>query len=143
MVDYNLFNLSRAYLDHFHWINWFYCAGSQTFWHTLRHTHFRKIVILWGKVGLIHAKIFETKLATLPLTLKLQINIFQDFPRRYCKSELVKAFQSYSFKAGNKKNWWLFFTNLRILQNEILQQNWCKSGLRCPPETYDSSLKSF
>ena len=26
------FDFSRAYLDYLHWINWFYCAGSQTFW---------------------------------------------------------------------------------------------------------------
>ena len=103
-IDYNILNFSRAYLDHFHWINWFYCAGSQTFWHTLRHTHFRKIIILWGKVGVINAKIFEIKLATSPLTLKLQINIFQGFLKKYWKSELVKAFQSYIFKLGNRKN---------------------------------------
>ena len=109
MVNYNVFNFSIAYLNHFHWINWFYCVGSQTFWHTLRHTHFQKIVILWGKVGIIHAKIFDTKLATFPLTLKLQINIILTFPRRYCKSELVKAFQSYIFKVGNKKNLTTFF----------------------------------
>ena len=104
MVDYYLFNFSRAYLDHFHWIDWFYCTGSQTFRHTLRHTHFQKIVILWGKVGVIHAKIFEIILATLPLTLKLQINIYQGFPNRYCKFELVKAFQRYIFKVGNEKD---------------------------------------
>ena len=104
MVDYTVFSFSRAYLDHFHWINWFYCTGSQTFWHTQRHTHFWKIVILWGKVGIIHVKIFETKLANSPLTLKLQINILQGFPKRYCKSELVKVFQSYIFKVGNKEN---------------------------------------
>ena len=101
MVDYNVFSFTRAYLDHFHWINWFYCASSQTFWHT---PHFWKIIISWGKVGVIHVKTFETKLVTLSLTLKLQINIFQGFPKRYCKSDLVKTFQSYIFKVGNKKN---------------------------------------
>ena len=118
MVDYNVFSFTRAYLDHFHWINWFYCASSQTFWHT---PHFWKIIISWGKVGVIHVKTFETKLVTLSLTLKLQINIFQGFPKRYCKSKLVKAFQSYIFKVGNKKIRRIFFTNSMILQNEILQ----------------------
>ena len=63
----------------------------------------KKNGLVRNELIVIHANIFDIKLATWPLTLKLQINIFQGFPKRYCKSELVKAFQNYILRVGNKK----------------------------------------